>query len=208
MMNPSNKIQIKRLARFSKALCGIYSNRDQAMEFPRLFSNVNMYFIPLPWSFFSKPSIYAEQSHNYAPWSPYRQSINFISERENFYILSSYKITNPERYAGAGHHTELLKGINKEEISKKSGCDMYFHEVSKGTFHGSIEPGEKCIIIRNGGETFVDSKVRIDGKTLCSIDEGYAVSSRHKVWGSENGPLLFKKEVSPSNYYANSWLAD
>ncbi len=187
------------LERFTTLLCGSYTNKEQASKNPRNFAHINMYFVPLKWKGSDSICLYSEQSYDYSPWMPYRQSINFISQKDKLFILSNFGLVKPERYAGAGHHNQLLSQLSSKNITRRKGCDMYFEEQTIGKFNGYIEPGEKCIVLRNGKKTFVESRVVFDGQNLRTIDQGIDIVSRRKIWGAEHGELIFKKILSSIN---------
>ena len=66
----------EKLLRFVKTLAGKYSNFEQAQLDPKYFAHINTYFRPIEWDIFNAPGFYSEQSYDYSPWAPYRQSLH------------------------------------------------------------------------------------------------------------------------------------
>tara|TARA_Y100001968_G_scaffold333864_1_gene400288 strand:+ start:1744 stop:2358 length:615 start_codon:yes stop_codon:yes gene_type:complete len=181
---------------FAKAIAGEYSNKAQAQSQPQKYAHINIYFSPLPWSFFQCIGFYSEQTFDHNPWSPYRQSIHKLIYINDTFILKNYSISCPKRFAGTRLEPKFLNKIERKMITKKEGCNMIFKKINNNHYIGSVEPGEGCIIKRNGLETYLVSKVEIKDNMWISIDEGYRVNTRDKVWGSMHGPLLFNKVKS------------
>ncbi len=187
-MNNNNSILL-----FAKALAGKYSNKEQAEKNPRDFAHINVYYRPLEWSIFNGPFFYSEQSFDYDPWSPYRQSIHQISKSGDIFIVTNYSLKNPKRIAGSGFMPDLLNGNALTEVSKRNGCSMHFTKIGESHYKGSVEPGNKCLIKRDGLTTFLASNVEIKKESMTSLDEGFEIRSKKKIWGSENGSIQFKK---------------
>ncbi|WP_320675155.1 chromophore lyase CpcT/CpeT [Prochlorococcus sp. MIT 1341] len=188
-----------------KVLAGKYSNRDQAYEHSKLFAHINIYFLPIDWEILNGPGFYSEQSHDYSPWSPYRQSINHLSVKRDIIVLKNYGLKDSIRFAGAGHHPELLEEIKAQDLFYRKGCDMHFKKISQEHFTGRVEPGEKCLIEREGQKTCLVSNVKVLSNLLITYDKGIDISSRQKSWGSDHGPLIFKKIFSWENLLPQKW---
>lgn len=63
-------------------------------------------------------------------------------------------------------------------------------------FLGSVEPGNRCLIQRNGRQTYLVSEVELSETTWESLDRGMDIDTDEQVWGSKAGPLVFKKHQS------------
>ena len=63
-------------------------------------------------------------------------------------------------------------------------------------FIGGVEPGNRCLIEKNGCQTYLDSFVEITETTWVSLDRGLDVNTHQQVWGSNFGPLRFEKSQS------------
>ena len=181
------------LINFAETLAGKYSNREQALENPKHFANINIYYRPLDWSILSGPWFYSEQSYDYAPWKPYKQSLNKLIYFENTFIIENYAFKEPEKIAGAGFNLEFLNSINIKHVYKREGCSMYFKEMENYHYKGKVEPGNKCLIKRNDKITYLISEVEFNEKIWTSLDKGMEASTHIKAWGSEYGELKFKK---------------
>tara|TARA_Y100001968_G_scaffold64084_1_gene54843 strand:+ start:1630 stop:2235 length:606 start_codon:yes stop_codon:yes gene_type:complete len=183
----------KDIFEFAKIVSGIFSNKEQALDNPKKFAHIEIHIRPLYFKTLKSFAFYSEQRYQHDIWNPYRQSINKLSKEKDIYILSNHKIESKERFTGGALDISILDKISKIDISKKSGCSMHFRETKKGNFYGNIEPGEKCYI-RNGSEkVYVKSQVILNKNCLISEDSGYEVVTGKKVWGSNFGPLIFKK---------------
>jgi len=183
----------KTILEFAKIISGIFSNKEQALDNPKNFAHIQIHIRPLLFKTYNCFAFYSEQRYQHDIWNPYRQSINKLSQKNEIFILSNHKIENKERFTGGALEISLLKNISKYKLCKKSGCSMYFRETNPGIFSGAIEPGCKCLIQYGKNKTYVKSKVEISKNSLISEDSGYEIETDRKVWGSEFGPLIFKK---------------
>ncbi len=201
-----NKADISQILEFAKLLSGKFSNKEQAINRPKYFANINIYFQPLPWELLSGPCFYSEQSYDYSPWSPYRQGVHKLTIQKNILILKNYQLRNPERVAGAGFMPELMKEINIDELIPRVGCSMHFRQVGNCRYLGKIEPGNSCLIERNGEKTYVISEVELNKNNWNSIDRGYDPKTNLQVWGAKHGPFKFKRSLSLGNHLTKHWL--
>ncbi len=195
----------KSILEFAKIISGIFSNKEQALENPKKFAHIQIHIRPLFWDTFKCYSFYAEQRYQHDIWNPYRQSINKLSQEKDSFVLTNHRIENKERFTGGGLDISILDKISNYKLYKKVGCSMQFRETKPGNFIGNIQPGEKCII-ENGNETnYVRSEVKINRKVLISEDSGYEIVTGKKVWGSEFGPLIFKKIDNFDDFIEHNW---
>jgi len=70
---------------------------------------------------------------------------------------------------------------------------MHFREIKNKHYQGFIEPGGKCLIKRGETITYLRSTVEFNEREWISLDEGFDTFSHKKIWGSEHGPLKFRK---------------
>jgi CpeT protein len=63
-------------------------------------------------------------------------------------------------------------------------------------FQGGVEPGNKCLIPRNGRQTYLVSEVELTENTWNSLDKGMDIETHEQIWGSTAGPLRFEKRQS------------
>ena len=196
----------ERELNFAKTLAGIYDNHEQAQENPKDFARINIVFRPLPWKIFNGPGFYSEQFYDYARWNPYRQGIHRLKTQGDTFIVENYDFTNKERLAGAGCNPELLQSLNKENLNSRCGCAMHFTERKDGKYTGIVEPGKKCLVPRNGRLTYLVSEVEVDQENWISRDRGFDPETDQPQWGSEHGPLRFKRIESFSELISSSWI--
>ena len=190
---------------FAKTLAGKYSNKTQAEKNPRYFAHINIYYRPLDWSILDGPWFYSEQSYDFTPWNPYKQAIHRLIHFENTFIVENYSLESPERIAGSGFKPELLKELKKQKFCKRYGCSMHFKEIKNMHYKGNVEPGNKCLINREGKITYLISKIELNEKAWESLDEGIDTATDKKIWGSEHGELKFQKVQSIGINLIENW---
>ena len=184
---------MKELQRFATTLAGHFSNFEQAQRNPKDFAHINIYFIPLCWKINSLLAFYSEQSYDYNPWTPYRQSFHTVSYQSDTFIVDNYSLDDSSLIAGAGQHPELLNSVNTKLIKKRCGCAMHFREVKNSYYQGNVEPGRQCLVHRNGIVTYLISEVEFGNETWTSRDRGFDLITHKQRWGSEHGMLRFKR---------------
>ncbi len=181
------------LLRFANTLSGKYSNYKQSQENPKDYAHINIYFRPLTWSFLEGPAFYSEQSYDYSPWTPYRQSVHLLKKINEVFIVENYSIIEANRFAGGGFNSEVIDELSIDFLKKRCGCSMHFIELSRGHYKGEIEPGECCFVDREEGVTYLKSEVEFDNENWASLDRGFDKNTNQQVWGSMKGPLKFKR---------------
>lgn len=191
--------------RFTRYLCGHFSNKIQASNDPTSFAHINIYFRPLNWNVFEGPGFYSEQSYDHDPWRPYRQGIHRLVSSQNVHTVENYGYAQLIRVAGSGFMPELLNTITKDRLSRRCGCSMVFEEDEHGCYNGSIEPGNKCIIKRDGKFTYLVSEVFLSGQQWISRDRGFDQYTNDIAWGSEHGPLVFERKASFESSLSKIW---
>ena len=200
---------MKSIFKFAQTIAGIYDNFDQSQENPKDFARINIIFRPLPWTIFNGPGFYSEQHYDYAPWSPYRQGIHRLITHKNesdVFIMENFGFANPERLAGSGRNPELLHSLKKDSLKSRCGCAMHFKIKKDGHYIGSVEPGNKCMIPRDGQLTYLVSEVEVTEESWVSRDRGYDPDTNKQIWGSEHGQLIFKKTKDIGEIITNDWL--
>ena len=190
---------------FAKLISGVFSNKEQALENPKKFAHIQIHIRPLFFRIFNSYAFYSEQRYQHNIWNPYRQVINELKQEKDIFIISNYNLGNKERFAGGGLDISLLNQISKYKLKKSSGCSMHFKESYPGNFIGEIEPGKKCYIQKGKEKTLVRSNVLLNNKSLISEDSGYKEETGKKVWGSNFGPLVFKKIDDFDDFIDNNW---
>ena len=136
----------KTTIEFAKIVSGVFSNKEQALNNPKKFAHIQIHIRPLFFKTYNCFAFYSEQRYQHDIWNPYKQSINKLSQEEEIFIFSNYKIEDKERFTGGALDISLLDNISKYKLYKKPGCSMYFKETKPGNFLGTIESGCKCYI--------------------------------------------------------------
>tara|TARA_Y100001968_G_scaffold135552_1_gene123650 strand:- start:411 stop:1010 length:600 start_codon:yes stop_codon:yes gene_type:complete len=190
---------------FAKIISGIFSNKEQALDNPKSFAHIQIHIRPLFFKTFKCFAFYSEQRYQHDIWNPYRQCINKLSQENELFILSNYKIENKQRLTGGALDIHLLDKLSEYKLYKQTGCSMNFREIRPGNFSGYIEPGQKCFIINDNKKTYVKSEVRLNKNTLISEDSGYDIITGNKVWGSNFGPLIFNKINNFDSFIDKNW---
>tara|TARA_Y100001968_G_scaffold290623_1_gene294512 strand:- start:301 stop:900 length:600 start_codon:yes stop_codon:yes gene_type:complete len=196
----------KDILEFSKIISGIFSNKEQALNNPKKFAHIQIHIRPLFLKTYKCFAFYSEQRYQHDIWNPYRQCINKLSQEKEIFIMSNYQIENRERFTGGALDISILDNISNSKLYKKSGCSMHFRETKTGNFIGNIEPNGKCFIQFGNEETYVKSNVKLNNTSLITEDSGYEIVTGKKVWGSNFGPLEFKKIDNFDYFIDRNWI--
>jgi CpeT protein len=183
------------LVNLARVMAGDFSNYQQSQADPQDYAHIRVFFRPLPWEFFSAIGFYSEQVYDYDLWTPYRQGIHRLIDRGDHIYVENYGLQDAMLYAGAGHNRDILKTIAPQCIERRHNCSMIFRQQAN-IFRGEVEPGNKCLIHRNGKDTYLVSDVEITENTWVSWDRGLALDTGEQIWGSAKGFLKFQKRAS------------
>lgn len=183
------------LLTLARWMAGDFSNYQQAFDNPRDYAHIHVFFRPLAFDFFSSIGFYSEQVYDYDLWTPYRQGIHRLVDRGDHIYIENYSLIDAFLYAGAAREPSILKTITPNVIQRRHYCSMVFR-WDEGKFIGQVEPGNLCLIEKQGCQTYLVSDVEITESTWVSLDKGLDVNTHEQVWGSEHGPLKFKKRES------------
>jgi CpeT protein len=173
-------------------MAGDFSNQKQAMDKPQQFAHIHVLFRPLPFEFFQGIGFYSEQVYDYDLWSPYRQGVHRLVDQDSQIYIENYSLSDSIRYAGAGRELSILKTITPDCIQRRYNCSMVFKRDGE-MFRGGVEPGNQCLIEKNGCLSYLVSDVEITETTWNSLDRGMDVNTHQQVWGSMFGFLRFEK---------------
>ena len=195
----------KTVIEFAKIISGIFSNKEQALNYPKNFAHIQIHIRPLFFKTYKCFAFYSEQRYQHDIWNPYRQVINKLSQENDIFIISNHKLENKERFTGGAIDISLLNEISKNKSQEMCGCSMHFRESTQGNFTGEIEPGKKCYITKGIERTYVKSQVLVDKNSLISEDSGYEEDTGKKIWGSNFGPLVFKKIANFDEFIETNW---
>ena len=91
-------------------------------------------------------------------------------------------------------------------LTERCGYAMHFHRKEKGHYVGKDEPGQSCLVARDGKLTYLGSEVDVDQKHWISRDRGFDPNTDEQIWGSEHGLLRFKRIKSFSEEINEEWL--
>jgi CpeT protein len=170
-------------------MAGEFSNYQQALAQPSLFAHIHIFFRPLPVEFFAGVGFY------YNLWAPYRQGVHRLVDQNGHVYIENYGLADPVRFAGAARELSILHSITPNDIQRRHHCSMVFHREGDH-FCGGVEPGNACLIPKNGVQTYLVSDVEVTETTWMSLDRGMDVQTHEQVWGSEHGSLRFQKVQS------------
>ena len=85
---------------------------------------------------------------------------------------------------------------------------MHFRWVGDYTYHGHVEPGNNCLVPRDGKMTYLVSEVEVGPDHWSSRDQGFDPDTHTPLWGSEHGILRFNRIRSLADHLDNTWLRD
>lgn len=197
MTTSPHKVEVRNsdLITLARWIAGDFSNQQQSFEQPQLYAHIHIFFRPLPFEFFSGIGFYSEQVYDYDLWSPYRQGVHRLVDQGEQIYVENYSLKDSLLYAGAARELDILKTITPDCIERRYYCSMIFKREGE-LFRGSVEPGNRCLIERNGCQTYLMSEVELTEQTWVSLDKGMDINTHEQVWGSTAGPLRFKKQIS------------
>jgi CpeT protein len=176
-------------------MAGDFSNHKQAAAEPQHYAHIRIFFRPLPFEFFNAIGFYSEQVYDYDLWSPYRQGVHKLVDRGEDTYIENYSLQDATLYAGAAREPAILKTITADCLERRCNCSMIFRR-EEDIFRGQVEPGNQCLIERNGAMTYLISDVEITENTWVSLDKGMDINTHEKLWGSAFGMLKFEKVVN------------
>ncbi len=191
----SSEVTSNDLIALARWMSGDFSNVKQALENSKDYAHIHVFFRPLPYEFFSGIGLYSEQVYDYDLWSPYRQGVHRLVDQGEQIYIENYSLKSPMLYAGSARDLNILQTITPDCIERRYHCSMVFRREGD-RFLGGVEPGNRCLIEKNGCQTYLDSYVEITETTWVSLDKGLDVNTHQQVWGSAFGPLRFEKRES------------
>ena len=183
------------LLQLAQWMAGEFSNHNQSISEPQHYAHIRIFFRPLPFEFFNAIGFYSEQVYDYDLWSPYRQGVHRLVNRGEDTYIENYSLKDAMVYAGAAREPAILKSITHDCLERRCNCSMIFQREGD-MFRGKVEPGDKCLIERNGAMTYLISDVEITDRTWVSLDKGMDINTHEKIWGSAHGMLKFEKVTS------------
>jgi CpeT protein len=179
-------------------MAGDFSNHKQAQANPKEFAHIHVFFRPLAFDFFSSIGFYSEQVYDYDLWTPYRQGVHKLVDKGDHIYIENYGLQDRILYAGAARELDILRTITPDKIERRCNCSMVFTRAGN-MFRGAVEPGNQCLIPKNGQQTYLISEVEITENTWNSLDKGMDTETHEQIWGSSSGPLCFEKSQNFAN---------
>tara|TARA_B100001778_G_scaffold126952_1_gene104475 strand:+ start:1093 stop:1686 length:594 start_codon:yes stop_codon:yes gene_type:complete len=179
---------------FLSLLCGEYSNQQQALDNPPFFAHIFLRYRPL--EHLQPGSILLEQSYAVDPKNPYRLRMIRAEEQSPGIIkLWNHTFREPSRFAKATFDKECRQTIQDSDLICLDQCHYQVAHKSDG-YHGSIEPGCRCMVTRNGQETVLVSTFHLQEDSLKTLDRGHDPKTNARLWGAIAGEFQFRRTKS------------
>jgi hypothetical protein len=169
-----------------------FSNQAQAIENPPFFAHIQVCMRPLPKGFQPGVSLYLEQAYNFQLQKPYRVRVLHFIQRENDVLLENYKLKDEEKFCGGARDRAKLLTLTPNDLEPMGGCDIIVQRQGD-SFSGKVEPGKKCMVVRNGMNTYLDNEFIVTEDHMTSYDRGRDPDTDELMWGSIAGPFEFEK---------------
>ncbi|MGB3135384.1 MAG: chromophore lyase CpcT/CpeT [Nodosilinea sp.] len=172
-----------------------FSNQQQAFDNPPLFAHIRVCMRPLPHETLDGLGFYIEQAYDFQLRQPYRARGMRLSAQGDHILIENYTLNDGETFHGASRDPEQLAKLTTDRFQKTPACNMIVHWTGH-SFKGAVEPGNACMVTRNGKLTYLDSAFEIDADRFISWDRGRDPESNEHIWGSLAGPFMFKRRAS------------
>ena len=182
------------LKRFLDLLCGEYSNQKQAIENPPFFAHIFLKYKAI--NHLQPGSILLEQSYAVDPKKPYRLRMIRAEETSSGTIkLWNHAFKDPKQFTEAMGEQTQIKDINEEDLILLDNCHYHVVEKDDG-YHGGMEAGCRCIVCRDGKDSYLKSSFHLEGNKLSTLDRGYDLKTNERLWGSIAGEFQFIRTSS------------
>ena len=172
-----------------------FSNQQQAFDNPPLFAHIRVCMRPLAPEILGGLGFYIEQAYDFQLQQPYRARGMKLSAQGDHILIENYMVKDAETFYGASRDLDQLGQLTTDHFEKTPGCNMIVHWTGTG-FKGAVEPGNACMVTRNGKLTYLDSEFEIDADQFISWDRGRDPETNEHLWGSLAGPFMFKRKAS------------
>lgn len=169
--------------KFLEYLIGNFNNKRQAFSHPTRYAYIRVLHRKI-----SDDLIYGEQAYAFQDVRPYRQFVLKPVEEADTIRVINYEIENPLRFIKG----ENLDQLKETDLIFRSGCDTIFYEKDN-VFYGEVE-GCECFVDWRGQQTYVKNKAELGLNYYNVIDQGFAVGTEDRVWGSEHGYFQFMRQ--------------
>ena len=192
------------LQQFCRLLVGRHSNQQQAFENPPFFAHIILKYRALPQ--FSEPTLMLEQGYAVDPRRPYRVRILRPSLRgETSIRVINFRLKEPQRFLGASDDRAVRDAITESVFGVLEGCAYDVTPSGPSTFIGTTEPGCRCIVQRNGVDTYLKSHFQLTPEGMTTLDRGYDLKTHQRIWGSVAGDFHFHREEDWSEEIPPQW---
>lgn len=175
-------------------MAGEFSNQAQAFDNPPLFAHIRVCMRPLPIAVLGGPSIFLEQAYDFAIDQPYRIRVLQFLEIDGQISVPHYRLKDDDKFRGAARDLDKLAALSIDDLDLMCGCGMDV-EWTGTSFKGRVEPGKKCLVERNGEQSYLDNEFEVldQGQTLTSLDRGRDLVTDERLWGSIAGAFHFTR---------------
>jgi hypothetical protein len=184
--------QFTDVAELTRWMAADFSNQAQAIENPPFFAHIQVCMRPLPKGFQAGISLYLEQAYHFQLDKPYRIRVLHFIQRENDVLLENYKLKDEAQFLGSARDRAKLLTLTPEDLEPMGGCDIIVQRQGN-SFNGKVEPGKKCMVVRNGMTTYLDNEFIVSADHMTSYDRGRDPKTDELLWGSIAGPFEFDK---------------
>ena len=195
------------LQQFCSLLTGRHSNQQQAFENPPFFAHIILKYRALPH--FSTPTLLLEQGYAVDPNQPYRVRIlrpTLHGETTSIRVIN-FRLKEPQRFQGASEDRAIRNAIAETALEALEGCAYDVTPSGPTTFVGATEPGCRCIVHRNGVDTYLKSHFQLSPEGMTTLDRGYDLTTHQRIWGSVAGDFHFHREEDWSEEIPPQWWA-
>ena len=183
------------VATLARWMAADFSNQAQAFENPPFFAHIRVGMRPLPIELLSGISLFVEQAYDYTLNDPYRVRVVKLIPVGDRIEIENYTLKEEKPFYGASRDLQRLHTLKAEQLEKLPGCNM-ITEWTGHSFKGHVQPGNACMVVRNGKTTYLDSEFEIDQDKFISLDRGRDPETHEHVWGSVAGPFHFVRWAS------------
>jgi hypothetical protein len=180
------------VVKLTRWMAADFSNQPQAIENPPFFAHIQVCMRPLPKGFQSGISLYLEQAYYYQLHLPYRVRVLHFIAREDDVLLENYRVKDEAKFLGAARDRAKLLTLTPDDLEPMGGCDIIV-QWTGDSFCGKVEPGKKCLVVRNGLNTYLDNEFIVTEDHMTSYDRGRDPETDALLWGSVAGPFEFDK---------------
>jgi hypothetical protein len=176
-----------------------FTNQQQAFDNPPIFAHVRACMRPLPAGILDGITLYLEQAYQYDLNRPYRTRVLNLKlveiDGQPQIVIENYALSDQETFFGASRDRARLTALTTDHLTKLPCCDFRVSWTGE-CFEGTVEPGNACMVERNGKMTYLQSTFQVAADRFTSLDRGYDPETQERVWGSIAGPFEFVRVSS------------